>query len=406
MCAYIPNTKVLYVDDEANLLSSFSSLLWRDSLQVLTLANSLAIDTILELEGPFALVISDQRMPGLDGVGTLNRVKQRFPETVRVLMTGYANLEDTQRAINEAGISRYITKPWDDDNLKTVVHECVTQYNLTAENIYLNTYLADQNKILAELLEGTIGKSIHLLSHLISYINPHAANQAERIRKQGRAILNIIPNVSAEERWEISCALDLFNLGIAVLPPWIQVSLNKEGLKGIERFPAARNQHVIASDLLKEIPRFERVASIIRYQVKDFNGAGEPFTEIIKGKNLPLGSRLLHILIDLDMLSTDNFKGKEVLQQMMNRPAKYDIELIALMLGYTTSQKQEGYEEKSIPVAELQEGMLLIEDVVTEHRQTLLKASTILASESIKIIRQWNNYDKIQEPILVRVPLR
>jgi response regulator RpfG family c-di-GMP phosphodiesterase len=405
MNAYIPNTKVLYVDDEASLLSSFSSLFWREPLQIFTLADSTAIDTLLELEGPFAVVISDQRMPKLDGVGTLNRIKQRFPETVRILMTGYANLDDTQRAINEAGISRYVSKPWDDDALKAVVHEGVTQYNLAAENAYLNTQLTDQNKILSELLEGTVGQSMHLLSHLISYINPHAANQAERVRKLGRAILSIIPNLSEDERWEISRALDLFNLGIAVLPPWIQVTLNKEGLKSLERFPASRCHHVLASDLIKEIPRFERVASIIRYQAKDFNGAGEPVTEIVRGKNLPLGSRLLHILIDLDLLSTDNFKGKDILQQMMSRTSKYDFELIAMMLGHTAEQKQ-GYEEKSVPVAELQEGMLLVDDIVTEHRQTLLKANTMLSSESIKVIHQWNNYDRIHEPILVRISHR
>jgi hypothetical protein len=246
---------------------------------------------------------------------------------------------------------------------------------------------------------------MHLLSHLISYINPHAANQAERVRKLGRAILNTIPNLSADERWEIYRALDLFNLGIAVLPPWIQVNLNKDGLKAFDRFPAARNHHVLASDLIKKVPRFERVATIIRYQAKDYSGAGEPVTEIVKGKNLSLGSRLLHILIDLDMLNTDNSNGKEILQQMLNRPAKYDVDLIVLMLGQSMETKQ-GCEEKSVPMMDLQEGMLLVDDVVTEHRQVLLKANTLLTSEAIKVIQQWDSYDKIQEPILVRITLR
>lgn len=401
MNTYVYNRKVLYVDDETHLLSSFTSLMWREQVQVHTVADSTSIDSVLDREGPFAVVISDQRMPGLDGVATLNRVKERFPDTIRVMLTGYADFEDTRRAINEAGISRYINKPWDDVALKRLVHECILQYNLQAENKHLTAQLSAQNKTLQELLEGTVAQSIRLLTHLISYINPHAANQTERVRKLGKAVLNLLPDLSVEERWTITRALDLFNLGIAVLPSWIQVSLNKDGLHALERFPAARAHNLLAAELLKDIPRFEDVARVIKYQSKDYNGAGEPVTEIIQGTNLPLGSRLLHILIDLDNQSTEHFKGKDVLQSMLNYPKKYDVELIRLMLEGANSQKEK---IKLLPVDELQEGMIVEEDVIAENRQVLLHAHSQITAASCKILKQWRDYGYINGTIKVRLP--
>ena len=83
MDQFVPNTKVLYVDDEANLLASFSSLMRREGYRIHTLSDSTAIKGELEKEGPFALVISDQRMPGLDGVAVLKMVRETHPETIR-----------------------------------------------------------------------------------------------------------------------------------------------------------------------------------------------------------------------------------------------------------------------------------------------------------------------------------
>jgi response regulator RpfG family c-di-GMP phosphodiesterase len=404
MNTYVKNLKVLYVDDESSLLSSFNSLMWREGIQIHTLVDSTSIGSILEREGPFALVISDQRMPGLDGVGTLERVQQLHPETVRVLMTGYANLEDTQRAINLAGISRYISKPWDDDVLKRVVHECIAQYNLAGENKHLADQLTLQNKTLADLLDGTVGQAVRLLTHLISYINPHASNQTERVRKLGRAVLEMIPDISPEEHWSVLRALDLFNLGIAVLPPWIQTTLNKDGLSAIARFPAARNHHLTAAELIKDIPRFEPVAQIIRFQHKDFNGLGEPALEQISGKNIPLGARLLHILIDLDAQSTEHFRGKDVLLQMQRHTQKYDQELIALMLGKAVETKGQ-YRIASVKADQLAEGMIVLDDILTEDRQLLLRAQSVITAAALRLLGQWNQFDHIQEPVEVKIPI-
>jgi response regulator RpfG family c-di-GMP phosphodiesterase len=398
---YSPNTKVLYVDDETSLLSSFSSLFKREGVEVTTLADSTCIDQCLDKKGPFALVVSDQRMPGLDGVGTLERVRQKSPSTVRIMLTGFADQEDTVRAINTAGISRYITKPWDDILLVQVVHESVHSFNLAAENHFLNEELAVRSKSLAELLDGTVGQTIELLSHLISYVNIHAANQTERVRKLGNAVLTLIKNISQQERWEIQRALELFNLGIAVLPPWIQVTLNKEGLWSLPRFPVAANHHLLAFDLLKDIPRFDQVARIIQLSHKNFDGENEPKSVVLKGNDLPMGARLLRILIDLDSLSTEHHRGRDMLLKMVHQPKKYDVELISLMLGLESTMRV-SQAEKHATLEELEEGMILVEDMVTIRGHVMIRAGSEITRPVLRILSQTRHYDPIKEPVRVR----
>jgi response regulator RpfG family c-di-GMP phosphodiesterase len=401
MEGYVANTKVLYVDDESSLLAAFTSLFRREGLQISTLVNSIDIDRSLEHDGPFALVISDQRMPGLDGVGTIEKVRQKHPATVRVMLTGFADQDDTIRAINTAGISRYITKPWDDTLLKQTVHDCVNSYNLTGENQYLLHELAVRNTLLEELLEGTVGQTVQLLTHLMSHINLHAANQTERVQRLGNAVLSLHANVSSQVRWEIQRALELFNLGIAVLPPWIQVTLSKEGLWSLARFPVAENHHLLAFDLLKDIPRFEGVARIIQLSHKNFDGEGEPQSVDVKGRDLPLGSRLLRILIDLDSLSTEHHRGRDMLQRMLHQRHRYDTDLIALMLGLDSALRV-SLVDKSINVEHLEEGMVLVDDMVTTRGHIMLRAGSEITRPVLRIVTQTRQYDPVKEPVTVR----
>jgi response regulator RpfG family c-di-GMP phosphodiesterase len=399
MDTYLSNKKVLYVDDEASLLSTFSSLFRRQGLEIQTLANSPSIDAVLEKDGPFAVVISDQRMPGLDGVATLERVRLKHPDTIRVMLTGFSSMEDTQRAINQAGIYRYMTKPWEDTAFSRLVHDCVTQYNLSSENKHLSERLLEQNKALAELLEGTVGQSIQILTHLISYINPDAANQTERVRNVGRAIVPMLTDLSAEERWAILRAFDLFNFGIALLPPWIQVSLNKNGLKALTRIPVAMNHHVLAADLIKDIPRFSLVAAIIRLQRKDMDGNGPPDADRISGTKIPVGARLLHILVDLDTISTATHQGRDVLHHMKSLPNRYDTELISKILLQEPSP--ESNEIKMVALQYLEVGMVLVDDIVSTRGKILLRSSSIITKPMIKILNQMKDYSEIKEPIKV-----
>lgn len=332
MSAYTPNEKILYVDDEQSMLLCFDVLMRSENIQARTLADSQQIERVLVDEGPFAVVLSDQHMPVVDGASVLKRVAQFHPQTIRILVTGYASPEDTIRAINIAKISRYIVKPWRDEELVTLIQEEVHAHNLDAENRFLLSQVQQVNAELKDLVDGSLVGTVRILSDLLANISPEAMAQVDRVRRMGKATLTSLSDLTDLMRWEIERALDLFNLGIAVLPEWTQAVFKKEGLRALQGSQLTR-QHLLAASLLENIPRFEGVARIIRLQERNFDGSGGPTEDPCRGQDIPLGARLLHILLDLDRSTVGKDGAHRVIARMCNQPQKYDVQLIRRLLG-------------------------------------------------------------------------
>ena len=402
MATYSRNNRLLYVDDEESLLSAFNSLMRKEDMEIHTHQDPLHIEKNLKEVGPFAVVFSDQRMPGLDGVGVLECVSHLHPSTVRVMVTGFANHEDTLRAINIGGISYHISKPWKDEELRGLARDSINRYNLVEENRFLVDELSAANKNLHELLEGTVSQTVRLLGDMVGYVNPQGAALSSRIRELGEAFIKLMPDIDPQEPWNIRRAFALSFLGLAVLPPWIQISLNKQGLKALTRFPVAKNHHLVAAELLKDIPRFGEVARILCLQEKNFDGSGEPAGETISGLQIPVGARLLHILIDLERLTTDRFKGRQVLEWMSTQEGKYDSTMIGVVLhGATYRAATET--DLEVGIADLQPAMIILADVVSKSGQCLFWKGAALSATSISVLRQWHSKDPVEGNILVRV---
>jgi response regulator RpfG family c-di-GMP phosphodiesterase len=402
MEAYQKNNRILYVDDEAALLSAFVSLLRKEAVEVHVLQDSASIESVLAEKGPFAVVFSDQRMPALDGVGVLEAVARIHPTSIRVMITGYADHNDTLRAINVGGIASYIPKPWVDDAMRKLVREYVERYNLAGENKFLLGALQTANAALSEALNGTVTGTVRLLSDMIQSLNPDAGVRGARIRQIGKAFLDMMPELPEDERRDITIALDLCFLGIAVLPPWIQVSLNKQGLNSLERFQDVKAHHLLAAGLVQEIPRFGSVARILRLMGKNFDGSGEPIAEYAAGGHIPLGARLLHILVEMDRKTTDKFRGREVLEWMLGQPNRFDAALIGRMLKRPETRTTDASTFET-GIDDLKPGMVVLEDVVSASKQCLLRAGTAVTQMSINILKEWDHQDPLPVKVRVRV---
>jgi len=151
---FLPRSKrgrtLLLVDDEENIVSSLKRLLRRDGYQILT-ANSAAEGLKMLAQSPVDVIVSDQRMPGMTGVDFLQRAKELYPETVRIVLSGYTDLQSIIDAVNEGAIYKFLTKPWDDERIRGHIAEAFRQKELADENRRLSREIESANASLAVL---------------------------------------------------------------------------------------------------------------------------------------------------------------------------------------------------------------------------------------------------------------
>lgn len=144
--------RLLLVDDEENILSSLKRLLRRDGYQIHT-ANSGREGLEVLAREVVDVIVSDQRMPNMTGTEFLRQVKERYPDTVRIVLSGYTELESVTGAINEGAVFRFLTKPWNDEHLRQQIADAVRHKRIGDENLRLQRDLQQANEKLKELLE-------------------------------------------------------------------------------------------------------------------------------------------------------------------------------------------------------------------------------------------------------------
>jgi CheY-like chemotaxis protein len=144
--------RILIVDDEEAILETMT-FTFEDDYEVLTSSSPRAALELLDTQGPVAVVVSDQRMPEMTGVEFLARVFQKHPQTTRIILTGFADMDAIIRAINDGHVYAYITKPWEPEQLKQVVRRAVDHYRLAVENERLVSHLRDANLFLEAVMD-------------------------------------------------------------------------------------------------------------------------------------------------------------------------------------------------------------------------------------------------------------
>ena len=304
--------RILFVDDDSDLLASFQRQLRNQFTVDISPDGQHGLEPITH-QGPYAIIVSDFRMPGMDGVQFLSRAREIAPDSVRMLLTGYADVQTAIEAVNQGNIFRLLTKPCPPDTLTKALTAGIKQYQLvTAER---------------ELLEKTLSGSIKVLSEVLSLVNPEAFGRAARITRYVRQIAS---QMCLSEVWQFETAAMLSQIG------WI--ILQEEPLKKIYRGSSltGKEEQVfkmhpsVASDLIGKIPRMEKIAEIITYQEKRFDGSGIPI-DSCKEDQIPLGARILKVVLDFDSLEVAGKLREKALDQLKQRSAWYDHSVVAAL---------------------------------------------------------------------------
>ncbi|WP_157067528.1 response regulator [Desulfosarcina cetonica] len=143
--------RILFVDDEINVLKSMRRIFRHENYEVITAGSGPEALALLDKHQPVHVIISDHRMPGMTGTELLKQIKAKYPKTIRIMLTGYADTDAVMGAVNEGAVYKFITKPWNDDDLRLTVSLALEQYDLIRENTSLKQQAENQQKELKRL---------------------------------------------------------------------------------------------------------------------------------------------------------------------------------------------------------------------------------------------------------------
>ncbi|MBI2511445.1 MAG: response regulator [Opitutae bacterium] len=383
------NARLLIVDDDANLLAAFQRNLRKQFSFDTALSGAEALQ-LLETKGPYAVVLADMNMPGMKGIELLERVRQRAPDTVRMMLTGNADQQTAVDAVNRGEVFRFLNKPCPPETLVPALEAALRAYELL--------------RIERELLEGTLAGSVKVLVDVLGMISPHALGRGQRLRD---SMARFARFVGTGPLWELDLAALLVNIGYTVVPYNV---LRKLG-SGLELLP--EEQHIvertprIGHDLLIEIPRLKPVARAVLYQSARFDGSGFP-GDGLAGESLPVASRMIKILSDRLDLEDDGVVKRRAFEAMNARTGYYDPKLLEKcfecfgdFLANTLSSDRPVHQ---LPLHSAQAGDVVVSDIATRSGFTLVRAGTVLTAMVIARLENFLQLGELQEPLLVQRP--
>lgn len=374
--------RILLVDDEPNILSSLKRQL-RAYYDVHTANDPEKALVDLKNGKPFSVVISDFRMPQMNGIEFLKEVKSRSPESTRMILTGYADLDNAIMAVNDGHVFRFLTKPCEKETLLQNIREAAKQYELiTSKRI---------------LLEQTLKGSVELLTELTSLVNPQAGERISRVR---RYVKYLAQKKEIKALWRLDIAAMLSQLGLLILPPGTMEAYIAGKELTAEQTELFAMHPVVAKDLVAKLPRMQSIAEMISYQLKGFDGSGTP-RDGIEGENIPLGGRILRIALDYDLYLNLYENQRIAFGKLEEQAQVYDPELLYYLEGMLGVEAR--YEVKSLTLKELHPGMILYEDILSDKGAMLLRKSLELDKGKIDRIHMFAHKVGVTEPIKVLV---
>lgn len=375
--------RILFVDDEQNVLDSMRRQLRKRYQIVTALSGNEALEKC-KTDGPFAVIVSDMRMPVMDGIQLLREVKELYPETVRMMLTGNADQETATEAVNQGQIFRFLTKPCSVALLTTSLALGVRQYRLiTAEK---------------ELLAKTLNGTVKILSELLSFAKPTAYSSVSRVRSMALEIARLM---GVEELWQVEMAVLLSQIGCVTLPD----ELLRKVYSGIKLSPEEEaiyaNHPKIAASLLEHIPRMENVAFIIEHQFQDYGVYAEQKEYIEGEEELSLPAQILKAVFAYDRLMFRGKRHEDVIRDMNNAHDVYNPKVVKRITKLRYDQTC--HEVLSLRVQDLAVGMVVDQEIIAKNGTLLAPKGQEITWSVLQGLLNFAKKVGVEEPIHARI---
>ncbi len=426
--------KILLVDDEVNITKALRRLLLEfDHYDVYTASSGADALELIKEEPEIGVIISDQRMPEMTGVEFLSKARKELPDAIRILLTGYADIEASIGAINQGAVFRYLTKPWKDDELLQVVAEAARGFWLVAENKRLNTLVAKQNKELQDwnkrlkqrvleqtsqilekntalvrsnkLLRNSFDGIIEALSSLIEMRDRGAPDHSRNVAELVTAMAGKL-DLPVEERGKYRNASLLHDIGKIGMSD----SLLAKPIKDFDKNELLEYQkHVVRGQTaIDSVPDLREIGILIRHHHERFDGMG--FPEKLRGERIPLGARLIcaadmfeRLLSKYPESDALNSAIEEISQQWgkaldpaLRIPLEEGAREICSFLDITSE-----FLELKVSPKDLEVGMQLLEDLHSGTGALMLKKGTVFDETAIEAMRRCYKIDPFEREISV-----
>ncbi len=421
---------VLFVDDEPNILSALRRLFRPRGYRVLTAESGAEGLDVLARE-PVDLVISDMRMPEMDGARFLAQVRQRWPGVLRLLLTGYSDIQSIQDAINCGEIYRYITKPWDDNDIVLVVRHALERRELELEKQRLEQLTVRQNEELKALNQSLEAKveartrqlkvehdaavaandklktnfitTIKIFSSIVELRGGQHTGHARQVADLARK-LAVALKLDARDTQDVFIAALLQDIGkIGFTDEMLATPLTL--LHG-EALGQYRKHPLRAEQLLMPLQDLRGSAAILRAQLERFDGNGFPYG--ISGLAIPIGARILALAADYFNLQQGamvqrHLRPEEARSLILDAAGKrYDPAVVTAfrqIVDYTVEDPGAGVEVLS---GELEPGMVLARDLISRDGLMLLPAEFVLDPRMIQQVQDFESKSEGRLAIWIR----
>jgi CheY-like chemotaxis protein len=340
----------------------------------------------MEKDGAYSVVVSDMRMPIMNGAEFLGKLRERFPDTVRILLTGYTDLDAAIQAINQGNIFRFLTKPCDTEVLATTITAGIELYRLiTAER---------------ELLEKTLMGSIKALTDVLSAASPATFGRSIRV---AHCVRQILAKVALPSPWCIEAASTLSQLGCITLESELMqrayagATLTEEEQANFNAHPSA------AMEILKNIPRLESTSWIIGQQLKREIPEAESSLSPFSAAELTRAAKLLKLAVAFEHLR-DKYPAKgAALLRIRERRQEFEPGLIDALSDFTPLEAMK--QLRKVSTSRLLAGMVLDQEIKNGQGVLLVAKGQELTSALIMRLENHARAGSINKEVMAFVPV-
>jgi response regulator RpfG family c-di-GMP phosphodiesterase len=406
---------LLVVDDEANILSALKRIFVAEQFHVETAQSGIdALKILKNKKSKIDIIISDMRMPIMDGAEFLKNATELCSEAKRILLTGYADINSAISAINQGKIDYYISKPWKNEDLIHIVTNLLENKRLKENNNKLQKLLTKQNKELkllnAHLEDKVIERTLEVRQSYQELQETHDAaiqvmlsiqelNEGEYkgycrgVATQAKLLAQKL-KLGQKEVEAVYLAAMLHNLGKHALPNAIMFkSFTQLKIKEHAEFI---QYPILGATALAAFPALKAASQIILNHRECYDGSGYPNS--LKSKKIPLGARILGVVVDYNELQRGLFDGhhyhaKLALKYLSDHQNRYDPKILSTFIALLGSlpESDSGLDEDALTADELQAGMVLSRSLISNNGFVFLIKGYKLTNEIIEHLKRLEN---------------